>query len=186
VKELADKAETATHGVIEWAGTVTHELDKAVDSVEQAVSVGLTTLVADWRREMEATVTRLVDYLEKEWPEAVTTKEADWRQKVDTVRALLAHTFESMAEHDQKVKDYAEERWLELKDEQLKSTQEVARTLAEEISSLDQTVDNYQGQVQVAAEMVAAQQEQAATAASQLGEGLVDLRGCWATFGINC
>jgi hypothetical protein len=27
--------------------------------------VGLTTLVADWRRAMEATVTRLVDYLDE-------------------------------------------------------------------------------------------------------------------------
>jgi vacuolar-type H+-ATPase subunit D/Vma8 len=186
VKELAEQAEAATHGVLEWVGTVGHELDKAVESVEQAVSVSLGALVADWRRSTEGAVGKLVEFFEKEWPDAVKTKEAEWRRKVDEVHTLMDHTFEEIAAHDQKVKEYAEEEWVELKDAQMKFASEDAHKLADELKSLSQTAENYEGELEVAAQVVVEHQQQAAEAATHLAEGLLEVRGRWGTFGITC
>ena len=185
VKALAVKAETASHGVIEWAGTVSHELDKAVESVEQVVSVRLAAMVADWRRSVEGAAARLVEFFEKECAEQITAKEAQWRQKVEQVRAVLGHTFDAIADHGEKVAHYAADNWVELKDAQIKATEEPAHKLADELTSLSLAVENYDGELEVASGLVAEDQRHAAEGAAQLTHGLGELRARWATFGIT-
>jgi chromosome segregation ATPase len=186
VKELAEKAETSSHGVLEWASSVSHELDKAVESVEHAVSVGLTSMVADWRRGLEGTANKLVDIFEKECAEQVTAHEATWRPRVNQVRMMLGHAFDAIAEHEQKVKEYTDERWGELKNAQIEATKEVVRNVGDELSSLSLAVENDEGQLDVAARTVSEGQQHLAEAATQLAQALLEVRGRWGTFGITC
>jgi chromosome segregation ATPase len=186
LKALAEAAEAATHGVLEWVGTVSHGLDQAVESVEHAVGVGLAAVVADWRRALEGACTHLVESLQTKLPEELSRKEHEWQPRIAQVHAILEKVFEDIHEHDAKVEAYiGDERWIERKDEQLKSTTEVATSLKAALSSLTQAVSNYEGQLQVAAEMVTEQQELAAHGASQLAQDLLAVRGLWATFGIT-
>jgi chromosome segregation ATPase len=141
-------------------------------------------MVADWRRAVEGAATTLVDSFEKTCGEQISGQEKEWRPKIDQVRAMLSQAFEAIADHDQKVEEYTRAKWSELKDAQLKATEDAAHTLADELSSLSQAAENYEGELEAAAEMVSEQQQHAAEAATQLANGLVQVRGQWATFGI--
>ena len=186
LKALADAAEAATQGVLEWVGTVTQNLDKAVESVEHTVGVGMAAVVADWRRALEGASRQLIESLSKKHPEALEGKEKEWEAHINQVKAILEKAFEDISEHDTKVEHYVgDERWIELKDQEVKATAEVKDKLANELSGLAHAVTNYEGQLQVAAEMITEQQDLAAQGATQLAQDLLALRGLWATFGIN-
>ena len=69
---------------------------------------------------------------------------------------------------------------------QMKFASEDAHKLADELKSLSQTAENYEGELEVAAQVVVEHQQQAAEAATHLAEGLLEVRGRWGTFGITC
>jgi len=186
VKELADEADAASRGVLDWAGRVAQELEHTVDAVERFVGVGLPALLADWRREADAVVHKLTDFFDKDCEQVLAGKEADWRDKIPQLHEFVDHAFETMTTHGQEVAAYTGVRWSEVLAAQLAAKQKEAEELGESLDGLTQTIENYEGQLQAAGQMVAAQQEQAATDVRQLASDLNQLRGRWGTFGITC
>jgi chromosome segregation ATPase len=186
IKELTDAADATSHGVLDWATRVAQELEHTVEAVEQFVGVGLPALLADWRREADAVVHKLTDFFDQDCEKLLAEKEADWRDKLPQLHEFVEHAFQTMTTHGQEVAAHAGARWSELLAAQLEAKQKEAQELGESLNGLTQAIENYEGQLQAAGQMVAGQQEQAATDARQLASDLNQLRGRWGTFGITC
>jgi hypothetical protein len=185
VKDLAETAESASHAALEWANAVSQQLEEAVEAVEQAVSVGLTTMVADWKHQVEVAVTRLVDYFDKDCEGLLNTREADWKSKVEQLHEFMDHAFEGIAPHDHEVASYTVEKWGQLMEVQLASTHKEAQTLNEALASLGQAAANFEGNLQATSDAIGERQQLAAESAARLEQGLFDARGRWGTFGIT-
>jgi chromosome segregation ATPase len=185
VKDLAERAESASHAALEWANAASQQLEEAVEAVEHVVGVGLTTMVADWKHQVEVSVTRLVDYFDKDCEGLLNTREADWKSKVAQIHEFMDHAFEGIAVHDHEVTSYTVEKWGQLTEAQLASTHKEAQTLNEALASLGQAATNFEGELQVASDAIAERQQQAAESAARLEQGLFDARGRWGTFGIT-
>jgi hypothetical protein len=186
VDELAGKAEGARHAVLEWAASIGQQLEETVEKLEQVVSVGLPKMLGEWRQGTETEVSRLVEFLDKTCPELLDTREASWRDKIAQAHELMDHAFEGIAKHAQEVASYTPEKWGHLLEAELEPTQSQAHTLAEEtLPNLSKDVEGYEGSLQAGAKMVGDQHDQVAKEAAKLEQGLLEVRGRWATFGIT-
>jgi len=185
VKELAEAAEAASRAALEWSDSVSHQLEEAVEAVEQVVGVGLATMIADWKRQLETSVTQLVDYFEKDCEGLLDGREADWKGKLAQLHELMDHAFEGIAAHQHEVSSYAVEKWETLAQAQLASTQKEAQTVDEALASLQKTVANYDGALQLASDTISEQQDLAAQGAARLEQALFETRGRWGTAGIT-
>jgi len=185
VKDLAETSESASRAALDWADAASQQLEEAVEAVEQLLSVGMATMVADWRRQVEVSVTRLVDFFEKDCEGLLNSRETDWKSKLPQLHEFMDHAFEGIATHDHEVASYAVEKWGQLMEAQLASTQKEAHTVNEALASLAQAAANCEGSVQVASDMIGEQQQHATENAARLERSLFEARGRWATFGIT-
>lgn len=185
VKELAEKAEETTRRVLEWAASVSQELDEVVALAEHTVTVGMSALVADWRRALEGAAKAIIETFEQE-SQHVADHEKEWQAKVDQVNALLDDAFERISAHDVKVEEYVDEKWSELKDAQIEATlKDQVPQVVSGLHSLSVAAENHERQVEAAATMITGEQQHATQDAAQLAEGLFKVRELWFTFGIN-
>lgn len=185
VKEIADDTDKTTHAVLEWVDTASKHLEDAVTAVEQLMH-DVTEAVAAWKKAAEEEVAHVVEYMAKDIHAAVNTKDEDFKHKLEQLHDFLDHAFSDLDAHDKLIEDYAEKHWSHMLEEQIKSAHEVAQTLADALTSLAQAVENDDSELQVAGQMVAERQQQAAEAATSMEQALGALREHWESFGINC
>jgi len=185
VTEHADLAEAATDATVALANGIADNLETAIEAVEQAVGMGLATMVAEWRRAGEAAVERLTDFFDHKIEQVIADKQTDMKEKLARLHELLDQAMKGITEHTQEVATYTIDRWAQLFAAQLELTRTQMQGATEMIGSITQLTRNDAGQIQVAAGLVTDEQQHAAEAMTKLGEGFNNLRGLWATYGIG-
>jgi hypothetical protein len=178
VQAMAENAETSGREVLEWTTSASQKIRGAVEGVEHAVTTVLAPLVAECQRQAAADIDRMLEFLDK-CEELIITKEAEWRDKMPPLHQMLEEAFQSITKHQDEVLAYAAARWEHLVQAQLEATQVEVGKLVARLASLGQAVAGYEGQLEVAGQMVGERQDKAADGAAELKRELAQVRAHW-------
>jgi chromosome segregation ATPase len=181
VIERADAAESQSHSALEHAGATSKTIETSRTELEHGFAA-LVQELEQGRQVNEAEEHRLEEGLEHD-AEGIEEAAAYWPDKLHDAREALDRAMESMQTHMTEVAAYSVEKVGALMEHEVDLVESDGNTLRDELDRLTRAVEEKQGQVSAAGELVVEQEHAAQESATALEDQVETVRARWANLG---